>query len=69
MLYKLTDEDRDRVVCSVSRAGMSLLTLCEETQDPVLSLKLNKVLDDVRTATQTLYGKRDFDDGSWVSSN
>jgi hypothetical protein len=61
-LNKMTEEDRARAVCSVSRAGMGLLTLCEEIKDPVLSSKLNRVLDDVRVATQTLYGKRAFDE-------
>lgn len=61
-MKNLTEEDRARAVCSVSRAGMSLLTICEETDDPILSSKLNKVLDDVRAATHTLYGKQERDD-------
>jgi hypothetical protein len=62
---KLTEEDRDRVVCSVSRAGMSLVMLCEETQDPVLSSKLNKILNDVRSANETLCQKQGDTDENW----
>ena len=60
LMNKLTLEDQDRAICAVSRAGMSLLTICEQVTDPELQSKLNTVLDDVRFANNVLY-QRDND--------
>lgn len=58
-MKQITVEEQSRAICAVSRAGMSLLMMCEQVTDPELQSKLNTILDDVRFANNVLYKKDD----------
>lgn len=60
-MRNITTDEQNRAINAVSRAGMSLLMICEQVTDPDLQSKLNNVLDDVRCANNALY-KRNSDD-------
>jgi hypothetical protein len=54
-MRQITIDEQTRAVGAVSRAGMSLLMICEQVTDPALQSQLNTILDDVRFANNVLY--------------